>query len=310
MALKTNGLGGDGLLPWHMKASVQAFDETGKPQAPATLEVFWAGPRKFKQIYSSGDFARTEYWTGDGVYVSGSATPPPYPFEIVTEQLLRPLPSQAEIDDFSPEKREQSFGSVKLQCVMLSQKIPRLSFPPLGLFPTYCFSPEKPILRFGTFSGGIQAVFNNLVLFQGRYLAKSIAISDRGAALANITMEQIQGIPQINEADFAHPADATKGYADPVAVAGGVMAGNISRKVPPRYPQSAKANRVSGKVVLNAIIGRDGRIHRLKVVSSPDPDLAVASLAAVQQWTYKPYLLEGRPVEVNTTINVVFALGG
>lgn len=55
-----------------------------------------------------------------------------------------------------------------------------------------------------------------------------------------------------------------------------------------------------------ARIGRDGRIHALKVISSPDADLAIASLAAVRQWTYKPYLFNGMPVDVNTLITVNF----
>jgi TonB family protein len=225
------------------------------------------------------------------------------------DQLLHPLPSQSEIDEFSPEKREQNFGKVKLQCVMLSQKIVRLAYAPLGLFPTYCFSPEKPVLRFGTFSGGVQVIFNKLALFQGRYFAQQIAISDRTIALADISVDSLTGIPAIKSEDFDPPQNAVKGYESPQGVSAGVMAGRIARKTQPIYPQSAKANRISGKVLLDATIGRDGRIHRLKVVSSPDPDLSIASLAAVQQWSYQPYLLMGEPVEVNTQITVVFALG-
>jgi protein TonB len=61
--------------------------------------------------------------------------------------------------------------------------------------------------------------------------------------------------------------------------------------------------------VLGAVIGRDGRIHHLRVISSPDMDLSLASFYCVQQWVYKPYVLQGQPVEVNTQINVIFQLG-
>ena len=67
---------------------------------------------------------------------------------------------------------------------------------------------------------------------------------------------------------------------------------------------------MTGTVVLHAIIGRDGHIHTLRVVATPDVDLATAALAAVRTWTYRPYLLNGEPVEIDTTVIVNFALNG
>ena len=67
---------------------------------------------------------------------------------------------------------------------------------------------------------------------------------------------------------------------------------------------------VQGTVVLHAQIGIDGHIHALQVVSSPDTELAAAAMDAVRQWTYRPYMLAGAPVAVDTTINVNFTFGG
>ena len=74
------------------------------------------------------------------------------------------------------------------------------------------------------------------------------------------------------------------------------------------YPLTAKVRHVQGTVVVHALIGKDGRIHELQVVSSPDPALSTAAMDAVRNWTFRPFLLEGDPVEVETTINVNFAL--
>ena len=82
----------------------------------------------------------------------------------------------------------------------------------------------------------------------------------------------------------------------------------LVKKEIPIYPHDAKDARVSGKVVLNAIIGTDGRIHDLRVVEAPWPSLAASSLFAVSRWQYKPYLLNGEPVEVETTVNVIYSL--
>jgi protein TonB len=77
--------------------------------------------------------------------------------------------------------------------------------------------------------------------------------------------------------------------------------------VTPVYPKEAKEARVQGVVALSATIGKDGKIVALKVESGPS-ELRQAALDAVQQWEYRPYLLNGQPVEVATTIEVNFRL--
>ena len=86
------------------------------------------------------------------------------------------------------------------------------------------------------------------------------------------------------------------------------MAGNILTKAVPKYPPDAKKAKIQGKVVLSAVIGKDGNVENLRVISGPK-ELQQSSLDAVRQWTYKPYLLNGDPVEVKTTVNVVYSLG-
>jgi protein TonB len=94
-----------------------------------------------------------------------------------------------------------------------------------------------------------------------------------------------------------------------VIISSGVMAGNLLDKVPPQYPAIAKAARIQGTVVLQATISKAGTIENLRVVNGP-PMLQQAAIDAVRSWRYKPFLLNGEPVEVETTVNVVFNLGG
>ena len=82
-----------------------------------------------------------------------------------------------------------------------------------------------------------------------------------------------------------------------------------THEVKPLYPPLAKQARVQGTVVLSAIISKEGNIAQLKVMSG-HPMLIQNALDAVRQWKYKPYVLNGEPVEVDTTISVVFTLGG
>ena len=94
-----------------------------------------------------------------------------------------------------------------------------------------------------------------------------------------------------------------------VRVSGGVIEGFLIHKVTPVYPKMAIITRQQGQVLLHAIIGRDGTIENLQVVSGP-PLLIQAALDAVQRWRYRPYLLNNEPVEVETQITVNFTLGG
>jgi protein TonB len=93
----------------------------------------------------------------------------------------------------------------------------------------------------------------------------------------------------------------------PVPVSKGVQAAKLIRQVNPAYPPLAKQARISGTVRLTAIIGRDGAIERLQLISG-HPLLAPAALEAVKQWVYRPTLLNENPVEVITQIDVNFTL--
>jgi protein TonB len=97
-------------------------------------------------------------------------------------------------------------------------------------------------------------------------------------------------------------------HAGPVRVAGSVEAGLLIFKKVPLYPQIGIAMRLEGTVVLQATISKSGTIENLRVVSGPAM-LQQAALDAVKDWRYRPYQLDGEPIEVETTVNVVFTLG-
>jgi protein TonB len=88
-----------------------------------------------------------------------------------------------------------------------------------------------------------------------------------------------------------------------------MMEGNLIYKVQPLYPPLARSARIQGTVLLRAVISRTGTIENLQALSGP-PMLIHAALDAVSQWRYRPYLLNGEPVEVETQVTVNFSLSG
>ncbi len=126
-----------------------------------------------------------------------------------------------------------------------------------------------------------------------------------------LTMDSGQsGVP--GGSPFGHSTEPAVRLAPkpsgPIQVSKGVAEGLLIQKILPVYPPIARAARVEGTVVLAAVISKNGVIENLRVVSG-NPMLQQAALAAVEQWRYRPYMLNGDPVAVETTVNVIFSLG-
>jgi TonB family protein len=103
------------------------------------------------------------------------------------------------------------------------------------------------------------------------------------------------------------PVDPNLARPVRVRISQGVSQGLLIKKVTPIYPEYARQNRIQGQVILQAEISKLGDIDDLQLVSG-DPELASAAIEAVKQWKYKPYLLQGQPVKVETQIKVNFTL--
>jgi len=104
------------------------------------------------------------------------------------------------------------------------------------------------------------------------------------------------------------PASPQSPVVQRVRVSQAVTQSMSVSKVQPVYPPDARAARVQGSVVMAAIIAKDGSVQSLRVVSSASPLLEQAALDAVKQWKYRPYILNGNPVVVDTQITVNFTL--
>ena len=105
------------------------------------------------------------------------------------------------------------------------------------------------------------------------------------------------------------PSASSAAEADePMTVAGDVQAPVLIKKVEPVYPAALRQARVSGAVMIEAIIGRDGNVREARVIRSAHPSLDEEALKAVKLWVYKPATWKGRPVSVYLTVTTTFLL--
>ena len=137
-----------------------------------------------------------------------------------------------------------------------------------------------------------------------RVNAKQYRIALHGSS---VSVDALEGIGPAGLSALTVPAGASP-VTVPVDVTGEAIRGRLLNKVVPMYPATAKLQGVQGTVILNGVISKEGHFKKLQVLAGP-PMLQQAAIDAVQQWAYTPYLLGGQPVEVETDVNVVFALG-
>jgi TonB family protein len=192
---------------------------------------------------------------------------------------------------------------------MLSHPIADGAAVQLGVFPTFCLEHGTNNLRVSYNAGGQLVVLNTVDQYFGREVPTSLTISEGLATVAKSKLIALEEFHPTGK-EFAPMASDVSVKSNLALVSGGVMAGDLVSKAQPHYPPSAIARHVSGTVILRAIIGRDGHVHSLRPMTYPDPDLIIAALKAVRQWTYKPYLLNGQPTDIDTTITVNFNLNG
>lgn len=121
--------------------------------------------------------------------------------------------------------------------------------------------------------------------------------------------EHVMVVPESSKEPVSVEKEKASGKPSRLSIGGNIQAAKRITKAQPVYPESAKSAGVQGTVVLHAVIGTDGKPLSLRVMNSQvDPDLARSAVEAVSQWRYTPTLLNGEPIEVDTTITVVYSL--
>lgn len=302
------------LKPWHLKASYQLYDEKGDPTDKGTYEYWWASPDTYRSSWTRPGVEATDWHIQGKHYHLGTGQSLAFFERKMQSDLLSPLPRTEDLD---PEKvrfdrQEEDFSGVKLPCVMVIHKMPlhaQAQVVPIGMFPTFCFDPQHPILRAYHAFGATSVLYNKVARVQGMFLPRELAVFDGKRRVLTSTIDSVAGLSP-TAPDLTPSKDAIESTSVQRAqLSPEVAHGYLVKQVRPIYPQDAKSARIQGVVVLKALIGTDGRVHDLSVIDGPSPSLIGAAMLAVSQWEYKPYLLNGAPVEVETTLNVVFKLG-
>jgi Gram-negative bacterial TonB protein C-terminal len=290
-------IGSPELQPWHLKLEVQLFDDKVQPTEKGTIEEWWTSPAAYQITYTFPSYTASIVHSGNVYSRTKGTDSPPFLLHLLLRQVVAPMAPDKEISQSTPVLRNLTVEKLPLECVMIARKVDDTSEPPLGLFPTYCFGPGTNSLRM-IYDFGSQAVIrNSMGVFQKREVALDITVLDNGkkkatAHLSTLERNSTLTPPTIDPESFEKEEPATP-------VPGSVMAGHkASGELP--------VGHYRGAVVMNATIGRDGHVRSVWLVTVSNSQLALAAVAAVRTWTYTPWLLNGKPVEITTPITFNF----
>jgi len=316
--------------PFHLSYHYHLLDNQGKMSAEGKVEYWWSPGKVSRISWTKGNSVHSEWHTADGKTLQLVEGDDITSMEHrLSGAVLFSLPKAQDYESGETSLKLVTInnsGTVNLCVAMVPSRaglLPRADFQPdslHGVGTAYCFDSQAPVLVSTLMNHTITNSFSHIQKFQDHNISGHIDISYVGEKRLEADLEEFTEI-KTDDAAFTPATDAA---VPPIRIAtiktvsttstpgggmdAGIKAGALLVRVPPIYPPSARAAHISGKVVIQALIVKDGIPQNAKVVSSPDESLSQAALDAVRQWRYQPYTLNGEPVSVMTTINLEFTL--
>ncbi len=299
-----NTLQADGKRPFHLVMGFQVFDLGGKPEEQGTIEYWWAGDRGFLLNITAPSLGTVHNVRFDEVAKPGAKRTLFFANQLLDSERFAGSLLKGRTGETGMVER--AFGKLKLNC---TGPLPTAGAP--FIQDTVCLDEQSGTVRLIE-GPGFVITRNRPGLFAGTHVALEEEILWGHVPSIKGHIDKLESFePASNAVALEHATTPEESKTKPstaVMVAGGVIAGKKISGAQPQYPERAKQARLKGTVLLAAEISKQGRIAYLIPLASPDPLLTDAAMNAVSEWVYQPYLLNGAPVSVDTTITINFNL--
>lgn len=287
-----NGLDASGAQAWHLKLSYDHFDSDGDNDTSGTYEEWWAGPKKYKRIYSGDSLHRTEFATEKGLFFSGDQKWPQQVEEQVRAEIVDPLHTAANLGPNTKlDKIAWTIGATQLPCVIIRQTDRIISDNGLR---KYCFGSKLQVIRYTRGAGWDETVYNDVFTFQDRRVGRNVDITHAGKKYLEIRVTTLDAIAA-DAPDFTPTPDAVA-IDDVIELEGRELSEHLEK--PLHIDDRLQGSQ--GKFVLELMIGKDGRVKSAKAVEGPEK-LRRAAEDAARKMQFRPFLILDKPVEVKTT---------
>jgi TonB family protein len=304
-ARQKNGLAGSDLRPWHIHGTYKIYDAKGNTEDEGVYEEWWLNPTVYKTSFSSPHFTQTDNADGSSLSRDGEQEWSSGFQLSLREQLINPLPPSNLTKDMQLAMKDTS----KLRCISMVYQLRQNLRVAGNFFPSVCLDLTAPLLRISSPGSSNETIYNNLVTFQGRYVAKQLQVFQSEKLRAELNLDSIELLSNPTATLFTPPSTArtldlasisfgpSSMQAFPMALA----------KAAPEYPQVARATRIAGIVKIRATVAADGHVRSTAVLDGPDA-LRQSAENAVSQWTYWPLVVLGRPRPFSLEVKVIFQM--
>jgi hypothetical protein len=216
LASAMNGVDVPSSKPWHIKLSYDEFDGDGDNVHSGILEEFYVSPKKYKRSYTGDTLNQTEVATESGLYRSGDQRWPGSVEMQVRNEALRPLyRMRPDAANTRADKIDWAVGKAKLPCVIFRRTDLIISDNGVKKF---CFGPGTVMLRYTSGKGSDETTYNHVVMFQDRYVAQDIEVTQNGQAFLKIHVEKMETLSEIDNPMFAPPAGSPGPLGGRVAI--------------------------------------------------------------------------------------------
>lgn len=293
--MRTNGLELQPATPWHIELAYDEFDEDGDNVHSGTMDEYYVSPKKYRKVIKTDEFSQTEVANGSDLYRSGDQNWPPIAAFQAIRALVSPLYQSSTTPDTSPDKLDWTVDGVKLPCVVMRN--PRM-ISENGL-QKFCYEPGTAILRY---SGAAwdQTVYNNIVKFGERYLARDVEVTHGGKPFLKIHLAKAESAPQTEDSLFLPPTGTPGPLMGVVSVPPFILLNDylVHREFPQNLPRG-----VRGKVTVKFTVNTEGQVIRAQATEGPE-ELRKPFEEAVMKLQFRPFLILDKPVEVESTTSL------
>jgi len=306
--LKINSLQGDDLKPWHLKAEYQILEQGVPKPVPGTIEEWYTGPFQWKRAY----FSPEAQLTGTEWAVSRTARYHAKPktedgFDAsrlhlrIARPVVAPLYQAAYIKpEYDLDIKRGTSGGVLLTCIAVANPS-RYADPanPDFILPSMCFDPDMHLRMLS--AGDATIYFDNFQIFQNRAVARDVRVLVNGQLNAAIKVTLLEPLAP-SDADLVKPP--SNAIAEPYTIEPGLPTPEPVFEVGASIPIQPDGFPFRGTVSIPVVIQKDGsvKISRDAARGWMREDIVDAVKSAVVKWKYKPYLLDGQPIDVGISI--------
>jgi TonB family protein len=282
--------------PYYLKIDAQLYDEAGKPKEKGTIEQWWLGGDTDKTIYTFPSYTATQVRKGQVLFGSPGTSQPPALLPMLVNQFVHPFTRLAEVQASQLQLKKVKLGGVPLECVTVAQRS-QFEGPP----GEYCFDVGKDFLRLSFSFGDLIPVRDGMGTFEGKVLPLDVTVRSGSGTAATAHLSALTTKASSSEI-------STEGLPDKTYMGGDGTRVVLLHKVEPKYPEEAIQEHLQGTVQLQGVVGIDGRVHDIQVLSSTSQIFTKAAQPAFSQYVFKPYVVDGIPQKFEVSVEINFSM--